>query len=150
MPLFRDPKRGTTTNDSAAAGEIGEILESTLAVGSATSLTTATTKTITSISLTAGDWDVWGNVGFIGAGSAAVTHVRAAISAANNTLPTNPNGGGVAAIQGTLGTDKLQILPCGQTRVSVAGTTTYYLVGHAEWTVGTMTAFGYIGARRAR
>ena len=50
---------GTTTNDSATAGYVGEVITSSVPVGSAVSLTTAVSavsgKTITSISLTAGD-----------------------------------------------------------------------------------------------
>jgi hypothetical protein len=51
---------GTATNDSAAAGDVGEYVSSVIATGSATSFTTATAKNITSISPTAGDWDVQG------------------------------------------------------------------------------------------
>src|SRR5690349_16625741 len=51
---------GTATNDDAAAGKIGEYIESEVLSGSAVSLTTNTAANITSISLTAGDWDVWG------------------------------------------------------------------------------------------
>jgi hypothetical protein len=54
---------GTTTNDSATAGYVGEYVEGVLAAGSATALTTATPQTLVSISLTAGDWDVTGMVG---------------------------------------------------------------------------------------
>src|SRR5260221_11377663 len=55
---------GSTTNDSAVAGNIGEIVTATLATGSAVVLTTNTTANVTSISLTAGDWDVTGTVVF--------------------------------------------------------------------------------------
>jgi hypothetical protein len=51
---------GTATNDDAAAGKLGEIISSNIVVGSAVSLTTNTPANITSLSLTAGDWDVWG------------------------------------------------------------------------------------------
>ena len=142
---------GTSTNNNASAGSVGEIIESSIAIGSATSLTTATAKTITSISLTAGDWDVWGNIGFIPAGTTTATAFWSTISTTNNTLPTAPNGGGYAfnAYSLPAGTSG-SIMPCGQTRISVASTTTIYLVAQATFAVSTMTAYGYIGARRRR
>src|SRR5262245_50475602 len=53
---------GTTTNDNAATGKIGEYLESEILIGSHVQLTNATAANITSLSLTAGDWNVWGQV----------------------------------------------------------------------------------------
>src|SRR6266436_3159933 len=77
---------GTVTNDNAAAGSVGEYVESNIAFASATSLTSNTAKTITSISLTAGDWDVSGSVGFSAAGSASITFVEGSISLVTNTV----------------------------------------------------------------
>ena len=56
---------GTTTNDDAAAGKIGEYQSAGIGFGSAISLTTATPANVTSISLTAGDWDVSGVIYFV-------------------------------------------------------------------------------------
>ena len=142
--------KGTTTNDSAAAGKIGEIIESTVLVGSAVSLTTATAADVTSISLTAGDWDVWGNVGL--SLNAATTHTRfdAWISATSATFPTPPNGGAISGIRATMETGIAQFLSTGTTRVSIALTTTYYLSARCSFAVNTLAAYGYIGARRVR
>ena len=141
---------GTVTNNSAAAGYVGEYISSTVLSGSALSITTATPLNITSISLTAGDWDVWGNVVFVGASSTVTTQVTAAISTTTATLPTLPGGGGYAQISGTLGTTTTQVLPTGITRISIASTTTVYLVAQAAFTTSTMSGYGALNARRVR
>jgi len=42
------------------------------------------------------------------------------------------------------------VFPFPPTRVSIASPTTYYLVGYAQFSVSTATAFGRITARRAQ
>lgn len=146
-PILTNPGIvGTTTNDNASAGNVGEVIESTLASGSATSLTTSTAKTVTSISLTAGDWDVWGNIWVTPAGS--LTRLRIDLSATDNTIVTAPNGGGSNQSSNAGGTGAAISINATR-RVSVASTTTYYLVASADFS-STATAYGYIGARRRR
>ncbi len=142
---------GTATNDNASAGNIGEYISSAIASASAVSLTTATAKTITSISLTAGDWDVWGNIIFAEATGTVATTIISAISTTNNALPTIT--GGTDAIQlndASQAASSLIGQSTGTLRVSLSGTTTYYLIAQASFTVSTMTAYGFIGARRSR
>ncbi len=55
---------GTITNDSASAGQIGEFAQAKVAAASAINVTTATPLNVITLSLTAGDWDVQGNVSF--------------------------------------------------------------------------------------
>lgn len=141
---------GTTTNNSANAGSVGEYVEGTLASGSATSLTTATAKTITSISLTAGDWDVTGIVFFAPAATTSVTELSASISQTNNTLDVTLgrfiDHGSAATVYSGQGNSAA--VP--SARISLSGTTTVYLVGYAAFSVSTMTAYGVIHARRMR
>lgn len=138
---------GTATNDSAAAGKIGQIISSLVAVGSPVSLSTATGADVTSISLTAGDWDVEGNVNFILTGATA-TAFSAGISLTSATLPTDgsevASGVITTAVTGTNGIT----LP--RKRVSIAGTTTVYLSCKATFTLGTIGVYGGISARRVR
>ena len=141
---------GTSTNDNAAAGSVGQYVESEVASGSAVALTTITTADITSISLPAGDWDVWGVVLTTAAGTTATTNVFAAINTTSATLPTAPNGGGynrnlVPATGNTLPT-----LPLSQKRISLSGTTTVYMVIYATFTTSTLSAWGGLYARRRR
>lgn len=147
---------GTATNDSAAAGAIGEFVTATVASGSAVSLTTATAADVTSISLTAGDWDVSAQVVHNAAAGTSITILQIGISVTTATLPTQAGGSGI-------GTDPLAIfrvaasIPGGAlttsvppVRVSLAATTTIYLVVSDTFTVSTMSAYGTIRARRVR
>ena len=141
---------GVTTNSNAPAGDLGEYISSTVLAGNALSVTTATPLNITSISLTPGDWDVRGSVVFVGAGSTVLTQVTAAIGQTSATLPTLPAADGYSQISGTLGTGTTQVLSAGVTRVSLAITTTIYLLAQATFTTSTLTAYGFLAARRVR
>lgn len=143
-------QNGTATNDSGAAGEIGEYVTSTVLVGSAVSLTASTAANVTSISLTAGDWDVWGNVSFNPAGTTTITALIAWISTTSAALPTIPNNGAYTSLQLSWPTGTTQTIPSGSTRLSLSGTTTVYLSTYSVFATSTMGAYGYIGARRRR
>ncbi len=142
---------GTTTNDSAAAGSVGQIIESTVLVGAAVSLTTATAADVTSVSLTAGDWDVWGGVFFSQAAGTTSTSYIGWISQTSATLPTSPNSGAMYIDVGIsiVGASSYG-QPVGMIRISLSGTTTVYLGARSSFTGSTNAAFGYIGARRVR
>jgi hypothetical protein len=140
---------GTTTNDSAAAGMLGQYIEASAAVNTV-SLTSSTAKTITSISLTAGDWDVTGLVYYRPAASTTVSEIATCISLTNNTLDLTPGKFADQAWFGSTfgGVDNNQNVPV--VRLSLASTTTVYLVGYANFGTSTMTAGGHLGARRVR
>lgn len=142
--------RGTSTNDSASAGNYGEYISSTVTSGSAVSLTSATAKTITSISLTAGDWDVQA-IGYVApAASTSMTNNAVSISGTTDTLDTTPgkiNGLTYAAVV-TGGAAQSMVIP--SYRLSLSATTTVYLVVQATFTVSTAGGYGVISARRAR
>ena len=142
---------GTTTNDNATAGNVGEVLTASLAVGSATALTTATAKTIISMSLTAGDWDVTGVIDFKPAATTNTTLLLFGASSTNNTLGADDTYAStvfLTAGQVTTVGDYRRVIPT--QRFSLAGTTTIYLVGQATFTVSTQTGYGTIRARRMR
>lgn len=140
--------KGTTTNDSAQAGSVGEYISSTVLTGSAVLLTSGASADITSISLTAGDWDVWGNIALnIGAGTVFLT-VAAWISATSATPPTLPNGGADSSWAGS--TSVAFTLLAGFTRILVSTTTTIYLSTNVTWSTAQPGAYGFIGARRVR
>lgn len=145
---------GTTTNDDAASTIVGEYITSSVASGSAVSLTTGTAKTVTSISLTAGDWDVDGVVQFTGGASTTVSNVlQSSISTTNNTVNSaNLNfnvtyHGGATAFAGSGSRVSHRI---GTARMSLNATTTVYLVAYADFAVSTCSAYGDIRARRVR
>jgi len=128
---------------NAAAGYVGEVATSTVASGAGVSLTTGVAKTATSISLTAGDWDVFGMFGALS--NTAITSVVAGAS-----LTTNTDGAEDALVYAApiTGNQTLQVVIPGL-RVNVATTTTIYLVGKVAFT-GTCVGYGRITARRRR
>ena len=146
---------GTVTNDDATAGSLGEIVTSTIPTGSAVAVTDSTPVNVTSISLTAGDWDVSGVVNFNLSGVTG-TSFQSGVSLTTATLPAQASGSG-------MGTDALASIPLVTTlltglhnmhinpvRIKLAATTTVYLVAKQALTVGTSVAFGTIRARRMR
>jgi hypothetical protein len=142
---------GTTTNDSAAAGSVGEYITSNVAAASATSLVTNTPKNITSISLTAGDWNVHGNITFLMATTTAINDLVSWTSTTSATLPDASKLNAVAYNSAaTWAAGAATGVEAPFLRVSVSGTTTVYLSAQATFGVSTLTACGTIHARRVR
>ena len=152
-----DNRVGTSTNNNAAPGQIGEVIKATVAAGAAVALTTGVGANITSISLTAGDWDVQGTADFtIGAATnisqllQGVSLATAALAgqAGSGGLDTDPNNNAFffnfapGAVPLSYSTPVV--------RVSLASTTTVFLVELATFTVSTLAVFGTLRARRAR
>lgn len=149
-------KVGSATNDSATAGDIGELKISTVAFANIVSETSATPVNVTSLSLTAGDWDVSGVINRNLAGVTATVYGRA-ISPTTGAVPAQAGGSGVGAdsvvIQtATFGTTITgnYITAIGPVRVSLAVTTTIYLVAADTFSAGTLGVFGTLRARRIR
>lgn len=147
---------GTNTNDNASAGNIGEIVYSEVVDTSAVSVSSETATTITSITVTAGDWDVYATGRFTGNTSTTVNYLLACISNTTNTLDASPVSS-LSAIKyatetifnplnGNVGPG----VSVGPVRVSVSGSTTLYLVVQTQHGVSTLSGFGFIYARRAR
>lgn len=142
---------GTTINDNAAAGHLGEFQSSVVLVGSAIALTTATPANVTSLSLTAGDWDVDGEVWYSQGGTTVATQSNAAIHTTSATLPTVPAvGTALNRHSGTEATGIGAILSVGLVRISIADTTTVYLVAQSTFTISINAAYGKLRARRVR
>jgi len=137
---------GTTTNDSAAAGKVGEFVSSSVS-GAAVSLTTATGASVTSISLTAGDWDVYGALTYSLNASTVVAYLGGGASATNNTLPA-ANYYFLTSYTNVSGVAPTITIP--RQRFSLSTTTTIYLIAFASFSVNTASAGGFIEARRVR
>lgn len=138
---------GTTTNDNAPAGDIGEYVTATQGV--AQSLTSGSVLNLTSISLTGGDWDVSGMIGIQPAGTTNEVLIFGVISLANNNLTSVESAAG-PVVYGWAETGINQYLPVPVNRVSLSGTTTIFLNVQAIFSVSTCTATGFIRARRMR
>lgn len=140
---------GITTNTDAAAGNIGEYAEASLANGSAISLTTNTDTNVISVSLTSGDWDVYGVIGFSPGGATVTTVTVGGINTTTSALPGVDSGqqSGVSYGAGITGGGS-NYLTTPMTRIKINSTTTVYLVSRATFTTSTMNVWGTIKARR--
>ena len=133
---------GTTTNDDTDAGNVGEFVTSAVTT---VAITTATDTDVTSISLTAGDWDVWGSI----LTEPAATTTQSIVSAGiNTTSATMPAMYATSANAYTASLAKSQIAP--QIRLSLGSTTTVYLVANVTYATSTLTIAGTLSARRVR
>ena len=148
-PATFDMDDGTVKGDEAVAGEIGELKTASLAVGAATALVTATPKTIISMTLTPGDWDVSGVVDFLPAATTSITVLGEGVSTVDNTFGADDTyalGSMAAVVPGAVAQRYMTPVR----RINVIADTIVYLIGSATFTVAAMTAFGTIRARRVR
>lgn len=141
--------QGTDTNDSASAGFVGEYIESV--VSAVTAPTSGNFGDLTSISLTAGDWDVTA-LAYVAIGAGAWQLIQIGIS----TTPGNSTAGLVAGSNRLLDswassatTPTEQSLTIAAYRVSLSATTTIYFKFESTYVVAP-TFFGRISARRVR
>lgn len=142
---------GTTTNNNTNAGNVGEFVSSVVPIGTPVSLTTNTPIDITSIPLTAGDWDAWGNVGFTGNALTTFAIGRGWIS---QTSATSPDASLYAQqlypTSPTIFTLGFPTFAVPGIRVPIGSTTTIYLSVVGSFGVNTCSGFGGIYARRRR
>jgi hypothetical protein len=153
---------GTTTNNNAQVGSVGQYLCAQVTNGGSpsgcttnsstpVSLTNGTAANVTSISLGAGDWDVRGEIATAPGATTTISTVSGWISTASATIPTGASQGipwvflslPFTAGQGTA----LSLAPV---RLSLSTATTVYLSAFAGFGTSTMGAFGWISARRVR
>jgi hypothetical protein len=135
---------GTTAANNAAAGSVGEFNSNS---ASGTSMVANTPVTCDSLSLAAGDYDVWGSVVFVPAGTTTVNSIAAGVSTTTNTLPTV---GDYSLLNATLTTGANQVLAAPAARILLASTTTVFMVGQASFATSTMTCNGSLKYRRRR
>lgn len=140
---------GTTTNNNATAGSVGEFVSSTIASGSSVSLTDATYANITSISLTAGDWDVSGIVAITTGATTTTSYINYGVSTTSAATGSLGQMGSLTT-PATIAATVDFVTPVPITRLSLASTTTIYLVTRVGFAVSTAAAYGVIRARRVR
>lgn len=147
------PLQGTNTTDSAAAGDVGEFVSATVATGSEVALADATATTITSISLTAGEWDVSAVTYFLPGTTTNITSLQTSLSLTTNTLTQTAgqwttesltNGGTV------LGANARHSHTMPTFRVSTSSTISMFLVARPAFTVSTLGAAAVLRGRRVR
>lgn len=136
---------GVTNASMAPAGVIGEIIQAANQAGSP--LTTGTAINVTSIVLTAGDWDVRGEVWYYP--SATMAYIQAGIGTTSATVPNLPAyGTSTSQLGGSI--TSTSALPVGSCVINVSASTTVYLLSMAIFASGTVSSSGKITARRMR
>lgn len=135
---------GTTAANNADSGKVGEFLTNS---ATGVSMTTTALVDIVTLSLSAGDWDVWANLD-IADTVITMTTVAGWTSLSSATLPA-------ASLRSTLVTGATGalneygfVVPLA--RYNVSTTTTIYLSASATFATGTVTGTGVIYARRVR
>lgn len=134
---------------TGAVGGAGEYQSATLVLGSAISLTTATTANIITLTLTPGDWDVYGVVNFSPAATTNATLLLYGSSSTSATLGADNTYASVDFLtlgQVTTNGDYRCVIP--HQRFSLTASTIIYLLARGTFTASTMTAYGFIEARR--
>jgi len=142
--------KGTATNDSTAAGYIGEYADST--VGNTSVPTSSQYGDLTSISLTAGDWDIW-ILGFLTSAGATWSEAIVGLGTVTGNDGTGLSAGSTQAqfnhaASSTTVTELSLTMP--PIRISLASTTTKYLKMLLTYTGGAALFKGRISARRVR
>lgn len=132
---------GTTLADNANTGKVGEFLTNTNGFG----ITSGVPINVAAVTLTPGDWDVWGLVGFLPVGGAVLVQQVGGVSLTSgafsgifsNLLFVAPANAGSS------------VTPP-QIRVNVSSNTPVFMVAQGSFSPGTCTAQGSIFARRVR
>ena len=136
--------QASTAGGNASSGFVGLLIDSIIASGSAVSLSTGTAKNLTSLSLPAGDYDVFGNLFFLVGG--VCTSLNGWISLSSATQPDISLLSGLN-ISGGIGSSGFRVP---NLRVSVSSSTNVYITALADFTTSTVTVCGGIYARLRR
>jgi hypothetical protein len=141
---------GTTTNNAPSAGSVGEIIQSTVTGGSAVSISSTVPANVTSISLTAGDWDVCGETVTLPAGTTTQAAFATAISLTSATIPALTANATYVNLPYAVAAGISIGSSAGCVTERFASTTPVYLVVQSNFAVSTNAAFGWIYGRRRR
>lgn len=146
---YTGPRLGVTTNSNACAGCIAENIEATLPFGSAITPATGVSANVISQSLPAGDYDVTGWVDFISGATTTIGGMQASISLTTATHDLGIfNWNNKKYASGTVLGNVDNIVIVGPRRISLASTTTIFLVASSDYGTSTMTVFGGLKIRR--
>lgn len=136
---------GITNGSNVGAGFIGEFHTSGVITG--VPMTSGVATNITSLTLTAGIWQIWAGFSTVAAGSTVQTGVEACVSLVSGTL--DALGSDIQLISNVTqatGTGLTSFV--GSTEINISATATFYLVGITSFTTSTLTAGGTLSARR--
>jgi hypothetical protein len=142
--------KGIPAATGACTGCIGEIIQATVAPGSAISLTTATPINLNSgILLTAGDWEVTCEAQFVFATATAYTQLIASISNTSATTTQIPfSFAQISSASNAPGNLTIIAVKAGPQQALLASNSTYFCVLNQAFSGGALSAWGGIRARR--
>lgn len=134
---------GVADASNAFTGSVGEFISSVIPLASALTLSNLININITSITLSAGDWDVWGNISILG------PDIQACFGWTSTVSGTTPDASLYNAINnaGSLFNFHFSVP---QLRYSLSTSTIIYLSTQSKFSSGTTIACGGIYARRVR
>jgi hypothetical protein len=141
-----------TDHGWSIVGNVGQYVFSQVGAGSAVAFIDATTADVTSIVLTAGDWDVWAQLSIGAPGSSTQIVARAWINTASAIDPGAPNGGAYAdfPFQFAISGADAFAFPVGAIRINItSGSQTVYLSANLTFSVSSLNVYGFLGARIA-
>lgn len=142
--------KGTTTNDSATTGYIGEYIESVVTGGTNAAGSTQF-KDLTSITLSAGDWDVTANVNWNSNGATWTQATSGIGLVTGNDFSDDNQINKSDDSWSSSSTTPLRIShTIASRRLSLSTSTPVYLKISATYSLGTPQARGSIHARRVR
>lgn len=143
---------GTPTNNNAAATFVGEYISSSILSGSKVTLTTATPTNITSIALTAGDWDLSWSLLFETEATTSVSVIRGGASASSAAVAASTETYSQFAMQWSAFVPNITTFMQNgaRSRVSLGAPATVYLCAQSTFTIANMFSYGWISARRVR
>ena len=133
---------GVTNGSAAGAGQMGQLLTAT---ASTVSISNSVLTNCTSLSLTAGDWNVWGNVHLNPGASTSLTLGLGGLNTTSATLPASPNTS-QWAYAGTANFGQSVALP--MQVFNVSGSTTVYAVVETGFASGSANMDCVVNARR--
>ena len=141
---------GVSNASAPTAGNVGEEISSVIPDASHISLSTGATTTITSISLTAGDWLVYGNVSLANSNGSITGEAYGWTTTTALTGGNLPDPSVSAIVSFSSGAAFNAGLVCPFLRVNVNTTTTVYLQARSTFIAGTTYATGGLYAMRNR
>lgn len=149
VPLqqFNAAKMGVIDGSNAAAGQIGEFLLASANQPGNALAAGGQGAYACSLTLTAGDWDVIGNCSFYPTGSANISAIYTQITVGSVSV----NGGApdTTSFGQPSGLTPTTLTNCKRVSVS-GGSVGVYLSAYANFTTGSLSAYGQLQARRAR
>lgn len=142
---------GVTDGSSAASGDVGQLITAIIPAASAVTADSGIDVDITYIPLTAGDWDVWGNVSVFSGGTVVLKRAQGWMSTTSATEPDASlqwiwDGGtsGVTLFLDAMGS------PVPAQSFNVSTTTNVYLSAKIYSPTVSFAACGGLYARRRR